>query len=236
VIITLKKLFLFLLPAALILAGAGVCYANSPPPPSVFIIVSGAPKDLSLRIGAVTPQIRSKAFETYYGFFFQNGAPAENTLQVTTADGAYQIELPPRNSYTSTFTLDIKTGNLTPGAPAWRPYEFASITIVLTLLIEGVIFYLFGYRKKSSWIAFLITNLVTQGYLYVWLNRQDYPSFSGYGTTFDLILGEFMVVIIEMVALLIAVRERRRLETFLYVILANVVSLIAGGFLVNALI
>ncbi len=232
----LKGLFPFLLPLAVVLIGTGVCYANPPPPPSVFIIVPHAPKSLTLSIGSVTPQIKQRAFDTYYGFYFQWTTPNDNILQVTDGDNTFEIAVPPLQSYSSTFTLDLNGRSLTSGAPALRPYEFAAITIVLTLVIEGIIFYLFGYRKKASWIAFLITNLITQGFLYVWLNKGNYPSVSGYGVTFDLILGEFLVVIIEAVVLLIAVRERSRLETFLYVIMANLVSAIAGGFLVSALI
>jgi len=35
---------------------------------------------------------------------------------------------------------------------------------------------------------------------------------------------------------LIFIRERPRLQTFLYVIVANLASLIAGGFILNALL
>ena len=127
---------------------------------------------------------------------------------------------------------------LTRGTSWLRPYEFASITIILTLLIEGVIFFLFGYRKRNSWIVFLATNILTQGFLYVWLNTQFYPLVNSYffPVLFSLIVGEFLVFISEITVFLILVRERRRLVTFSYVVAANFASLIVGGFLINALI
>lgn len=231
-----KSLLLLLLPIVLLLSNASPCYANSPPPPSVFIIVPHAPKDLVLTIGSVQPQRRDKAFESYFGFFFQHNKPANvDYLEVNTGNTTYQITLPPLTSYTTTFTLDLKHMTLTKGASSLRPYAFASITIILTLLIEGIVFYLFGYRKKSSWIIFLVTNLITQGFLYVWLNKMVYPSYQAY-TILYLIFGEFWVFIIEIFAFVIPIRERRRLETFLYVLMANLISLFAGGFLVIALI
>jgi hypothetical protein len=230
-----ELLLLLLLPVALLFTNTSICYANAPPPPSIFIIVPHAPKDLILSIGSVEANRKDKAFESYYGFFFDVNRPIDDNLQITTGNSTYQIKLPPLNSYSSTFTLDLGNKKLTPGTPSFRPYEFASITIILTLLIEGIIFYLYGYRKKSSWITFLVTNLITQGFLYIWLNKTVYPSFHSY-VTLDLIFGEFGVLIIEIIVFLIFVRERPRLMTFSYVILANLASLIAGGFLINALI
>lgn len=41
--------------------------------------------------------------------------------------------------------------------------------LIPTLLIEGVLLYVFGYRSKKSWKRFLLVNLITQGGFAVYL-------------------------------------------------------------------
>jgi hypothetical protein len=80
--------------------------------------------------------------------------------------------------------------------------------------------------------------LVSWSLLYVWLNLEFYPLANSYffPILFNLIIGEFLVFIFEAIAFMILVRERQRLVTFLFVLAANAASLVAGGFLFNALI
>ena len=232
----MKLLLIFLLlPVIALFTSTSKCYANSPAPPSIFIIVPNAPKDLVLSIGSVEGHRKDKALESYYGFFFDFNKTIDENLQITTSGKTYQIKLPALTSYSTKFTLDVGNKTLSPGTPSFRVYEFAAITVLFTLVIEGVIFFLFSYRKKSSWITFFVTNLVTQGFLYIWLNNTVYPSFQSYLTLY-LLFGEVWVFIIEIVVFLFLVKEYPRPRTFLYVILANLASLIAGGFLINALI
>ena len=94
-------------------------------------------------------------------------------------------------------------------------------------------FYLFGYRRKESWLIFLIINLLTQGVLNIWLNGSFTPLDSY--IIFSLVFGEILVLIIEMIAFLILVKEHHRLRIALYVIIANLLSLIAGGYLITVL-
>ena len=53
---------------------------------------------------------------------------------------------------------------------------------------------------------------------------------------FTLILGEFIVVVIELFIFIAFVTERPRMVTLGYVLTANLLSLVAGGLLVNALL
>lgn len=217
---------------------SSVCYANSPPPPTVSIIVSHPPEDIELHIGTEEAQRINKVFESYYIFYLGFDNTKNDVLTVTWKDADFEIALPQLQRYNNIFTLDIGKRTLSPGTFWARPYEFAAITIILTLLIEGLIFFLFGYRKRRHWVVFLVTNLVTQGFLYIWLNSEFYPLVNSYffPVLFSLIVGEFLVFIIETAAFLILVRERSRWITFLYVIAANFASLVAGGLLINALI
>jgi hypothetical protein len=232
-----ELLVLLLIPAVLIFGNTKICYANAPPPPSVSVVVSSAPEDLELNIGSVAAKRIDRIFESYFTFYleFTNSV---YTLTVTEGNNTYDIALPPLQKYNNLFRLDLENRELILGTSSWRPYEFASITLALTLLIEGIIFFLFGYRKWRSWIIFLAVNIVTQGFLYVWLNNGFYPLVNNYSfpVYFSLVLGEILVVIAETAILLIFINERRRIVTFSYVILANLVSFFAGGYLINAMI
>jgi len=52
---------------------------------------------------------------------------------------------------------------------------------------------------------------------------------------FSLIGGEIVVFIVEIIAFLILVNEHGRLRTASFVVLANLLSLIAGGYLITVL-
>lgn len=113
-----------------------------------------------------------------------------------------------------------------------RSVVLVTLRIVLTLTIEAFVFYLLGYRHKKSWIAFLIINIITQGALNIWLN-----SFTPIGSyiILSLIFGEVFVFIIEIIGFLIFVKEHRWIRTLLYVLTANFISLIAGGYMITTL-
>ena len=83
-----------------------------------------------------------------------------------------------------------------------------------------------------SWIMFLLINLLTQGALNIWLD--GFNPLDGYLIAV-LIFGEFLVFIVEIAAFLLLVKEHRGLRTVLYVLLANLLSLIVGGYVITIL-
>jgi hypothetical protein len=237
-----QLLLLVILPLILVLGGASLCYANSPAPPTISIIVSSPPDDLQLSVGTEAPQkIIDKPFEKFYTFYLKFDEINQintSTLTISTGGNIFEIEFPNLQRYNNIFRLDIQSRALIPGASGFRVFQFSFITIILTLLIEGLIFFFFGYRHKRSWIVFLAVNLITQGILYFWLNASSYPLVNSYlgGVIISLIAGEILVFIIEIATFLSLINERSRWLTLLYVILANIASLIAGGYLLNFLL
>ncbi|MDD5189676.1 MAG: hypothetical protein PHE50_01385 [Dehalococcoidales bacterium] len=212
------------------------CYANSAEPPAAVIIVPNAPDDLEISLGPenIEGTRIDKAFESYYVFYTNPFKPAGNTFQVTTGGKTFYVTPDTRlRNYNSIYKLDLKRQTLTNGESISRSITLVSVRIILTLLIEGFLFFLFRYRTKRSWLVFLFVNLITQGFLNIWLDSTNTPI--GYGATILLIFGEFIVFILEMITFLIFVNERHRLVTALYVILANILSLIAGGYLITRL-
>jgi hypothetical protein len=210
------------------------CFANSAEPPSILIIVPNAPKDLEISLGNVKAGRRDKAIESYYTFSRYDIKSTDNTLRFTTSNKSFEITVNvSRPSYNNIFTLNLKNQTLSPGKSLSRSITLPSLRVILTLIIEGIVFFLFGYRRKRSWLVFIIVNLVTQGILNIWL-AGNYSPLNNY-LIFSLIGGEIVVFIVEIIAFLILVKEHGRLRTASFVVLANLLSLIAGGYLITVL-
>ena len=214
-----------------------VCYANAAEPPSILIIVPNAPDDLEISIGPENIKARrtEKVIESYFTFYRYDLKSSDYKVTVTTAGNSFEITLDaPLNSYNNIFTLDLNNKTITPGKSLFRSVSLPSLRIILTLIIEAAIFYLFGYRKKKSWLVFLIVNLITLTVLNILLSIGSSNLLNGY-IIFSLVFLEFFVFIFEMIAFLILVKEHHRLVTALYVLVANVASLFAGGYLITHL-
>jgi hypothetical protein len=215
--------------------GGSVCHANSAEPPSVLIIVPNAPQDLEIRIGSdqVLARRMDSRNESYFVYYARDLKFGDYAVTVTTGGVQFQTALRATlKQYNNVYTLDLGRRTLTPGKSLARSATLLSLRIGLTILIEGAVFFLFGYRKRRSWTIFLVTNLVSQGLLYVSLSQAS--PLNGY-LIFDLIGGEVLVFMVEMIVFLALVDEHSRLRTAPYVLLANLLSLIAGGYLITVL-
>jgi hypothetical protein len=226
--------FLILVVIAISCINTHVTYANPLPPPSIMIIVPNAPNDLEISLESQKARRIDKPFESHFTLYRSNLKSTDNRLKVTTGGSTFEITADtPLDSYYSVFTLDLERQTLKPGKSLLRSFSLISLMIVLTLIIEAIVFFLFGFRRKRSWLIFLIVNLITQGVLNIFISLGSTP-INGY-IIYKLIGGEFLVFIIEMTAFLTLVKEHGRLRTGLYVIAANLLSLIAGGYLIMVL-
>jgi hypothetical protein len=226
--------FLILLVIAISCVNTHVTYANPLPPPSIMIIVPNAPNDLEISMESRKARRIDKPFESYFTLYRSDLKSTDNKLKVTTGGRTFEITAEtPLKSYYNVFTLDLERQTLKPGKSLLRSISLISLMIVLTLIIEAIVFFLFGFRRKRSWLVFLIVNLITQVVLNIFLSRSSTP-INGY-LIGALISGEFLVFIIEMAAFLTLVKEHGRLRTALYVITANLLSLIVGGYLITVL-
>lgn len=213
-----------------------VCHANAGPPPSILIIVPYAPGDMEISIipDDIKANRTDRAFESYFTFYLPDLKAGDYTLRMTTSDSSYDrvIKVLPKY-YETTYTLDTGKREFTFGQPVSRTIMLVSLRIILTLLLEGLVFWGFRYKEKRSWIVFIIVNLVTQGILNVSLDLSTSPVDSY--IIFQLLFGEFLVFAAETALFLILVNEKSRAMTFLYVISANLLSLFAGGLLITVL-
>lgn len=99
------------------------------------------------------------------------------------------------------------------------------LRIVLTILIELFILYLFKYRNKKSFINVGITNFVTQFILSVVLFLVYYMSCSLIYVV-ALVIGEIIVVSIETIYYSITLKEQSKKTAILYGIVSNIVTIL----------
>jgi hypothetical protein len=213
--------------------------ANSAEPPSLVILITNPTDDLSIVLvsneNKPEASVRRVAWEGYYIFYSRDmQTDGEHTFKVTTNGESFECTLDlPLQRYNNVVTLDVSKREFTPGKYPFRSVLLVSIRLLLTLLLEGVIFWLFRYRQKRSWLIFLVINLITQGALNVWLNNGGslMPSY----LLFGLIIGEVFVFATEMIAFPIFIKEHKKSRILIYSFIANLISLIAGGYIISVL-
>jgi len=234
-ILSITKMFIIVLVCITMIQP---CFANSAEPPSILIIVSNAPDDLEISIvsddGLYKGREIKKVLETYYTFYSSEMKNLNNYIfTVSTNNESYEINIDKTlQKYNNIYTLDLNNYTLKEGKLLSRSIFLVTMRIVLTLVIEGLIFWLFGFTRKVSWLIFLLINLITQGSLNIWINSVV-PT-QGY-IIFGLIFGEIFIVIAETIAFLLFVKEHKKLRRVLYILTANFVSLIAGGYIITIL-
>lgn len=213
--------------------------ANSAEPPSLVILVKNPAKDLSITLLSDQNELEAKvkriAWEGTYVFYSRDMKNGDRyTFRVTTGGESFDVALDePVEGYNNIYTLDVGNKSLTAGKYPFRSILLVGIRLVLTLLIESIIFWLFRFRLKRSWMIFLAINLVTQGLLNIWLNNEATMS-SSY-LIFALIFGELFVFAAEMVAFPALVKEHSKRRALFYAFTANLISLIAGSYLITIL-
>jgi hypothetical protein len=216
-----------------------VTLANSAEPPSLIILTNNPPDDLSIVLISDNNQpeaiVRRVAWEGYYVFYSADlKASDKYSFKVTTKGESFECTLDtPLQGYNNVFTLDMSNRKLTPGKYPLRSVLLVSIRLLLTLLIEGIIFWLFRYKQKRSWIVFLAINLITQGLLNIWLSGGKSPLQSY--LILVLFMGELFVFIAEMIAFPIFIKEHKKRRAFAYAFIANFISLIAGTYFITLL-
>lgn len=214
-------------------------FANSAQPPALVIIMKNAPEDAKISImtqdGLKEISKKDVAWETYFVFYSSDiGNSKEIMLKISGNDTEYEqkVESKYLQHYDNIITFDFNSHSITEGKLLSRSILLVGLRVILTLIIEGAVFLLFGYRKKHSWIVFLIMNLITQGWLNIMLNS---GSPLGTSVVFKLIMMEFLIFIVEIIIVLAALKEHGKGRRVAYVLIANFLSLILGGLLITVL-
>jgi len=212
---------------------ASICYANSAPPPRVVIVVPDAPRDLELYIGQTKASRDARPTVTYFILHPYFEKMAEFQLTVVTGNDSFELPLEGVSyTYNNVYTLDLGSRELTSGPPSSR-FIWLPITIALTLALEGLVFFLFRYSTRKSWLIFAMVNVLTQIGLYIWLS-QNFIFLEPY-ILFDFAIGEIVVLVVEIIAFVLLLREHGRVRAASYAVISNIFSFIAGSYLLMAL-
>ena len=108
-------------------------------------------------------------------------------------------------------------------------------TLLPTLLIEGALLLLYGYRSRRSWLVFLLVNLVTQGAFAAYLAATVLNhGVSGWSLLFYLPI-ELIITVVESLLYRRLLTERSWERAVGYAIVANVCSATVGLLLIDPL-
>ncbi|MDO4568324.1 MAG: hypothetical protein Q4B99_05115 [Clostridia bacterium] len=238
-----------LLVAALVVALAlcalpNAALANSAEPPLLTVVLSNAPEDtlVELRyvdgttVSPLTLSHTSKAWENYFRFYLPGNDvdfDRERVYIVISAGDEVinEIVLTPDEltDYNTLLYIDCTTMAVSYGMPFARNALLIAIRVVCTLIIEGLVLLIFGYRAKRSWLIFLIVNLVTQTALNILLCS------AGAYAMFALVLCEGLVFAVEALVFALTMKEKKWWVALLYALVANALSLGVGALLITYL-
>lgn len=105
-------------------------------------------------------------------------------------------------------TYDWETNSITRAtSPAgFYGVQFLS-TLVPTLLVEGGLLWLFGFRARRDWLVFLAVNLVTQAGLHLWI-AADLVSIGDSALQYlVLLVAEVPILLVELIAYVFLLKE-----------------------------
>ena len=160
---------------------------------------------------------------------FSYRPPERFRLAVATADFA-QATRPYTRAYISNLVYDWQSNTLRAATPT--PVRFLArllATLIPTLLVEGALLLVFGFRQKRTWLVFLMVNVVTQVALHIFVGSQSAiagDSLFSYLALF--LLPELFIWAVETVAYQALIEERSSGKRAGYAFLANWASFLFG--------
>lgn len=167
-------------------------------PPAVTLITTNAPADLQItmelhkRDGTIIPtQLQKKTrgweqqFRLYreavYGIaqWYGNDYDLKDSRLILSSGGQERViplpqELTDLTDMNNVLILNYRTGKVTLGAPVWRMPLLAVIRVLGAVLVECLIFRLYGYMEKKTFLLVGGVSAVIHGLLFWytagWLN------------------------------------------------------------------
>ena len=122
-----------------------------------------------------------------------------------------------------TIAIDIGNKSIMYGTPPSRDLFLVSLRVVLLLAVAIGVFYLFGYRKKRSWIALFAIRLPGAFLISCMIIATNVGP---YRSTFPFFLPLFgaPILLLTLIAMCIAINEHKRTKTALYVVTASFIN------------
>ena len=168
--------------------------------------------------------------------FRYHGVPDTYRIILVTKSGeSWLSDTLHRATLQSSVTVDwaAKTVSVPPAVVAYA-LQFLCM-LIPTLLIEGVLLYVFGYRSKKSWKRFLLVNLITQGGFAVYLAVTVLNhGVSGWSLLFYIPI-ELVITLAEVLLDRWLLTEKGKGRAMGYAIVANIHSATVGLLLIDPL-
>ena len=140
--------------------------------------------------------------------------------------------------FTSKLTWDLTNVDLTQTATqAGEIHEDFPVTLMTkdlllrifgTIAVEMIVLFAFFYRQMKSYKLALIVNVITQTILTGFLFGMRYFWSPLFGELFVLIVGEFFIIILEMIIYRKYMTEHSKLRAVVYAFIANITSIVAN--------
>ena len=162
--------------------------------------------------------------------FSYHGLPRTFRIAVSGPGGAQATAEPfTRTVFYTHLTYDWSTNSITRAtSPAgYYAFQFLS-TLVPTLIIEGILLWLFGFRAKRDWLVFLIVNLVTQAGLHLWVAENLVVNGSSAFQYLVLLVAEVPILFLELAVYVFLLKEHSRFRRAAYAACANIASYALG--------
>lgn len=233
---TARRFCCLLLMLTLLLSLPLTVSANSAEPPGLIILTRGLPEDAQVILKMSDGEMlqyscerRSRLWETSFRVFYDwEQDPEEMILEVVSGGECFSCPMPEgiARRYNTLLTLDFQTQTLVMGQSALRTPLLISLRVTLTLILEGLVLLLFGFREKRSWQVFLVLNLVTQTVLNMAVNSAVF--YGGYWGILYFAM-EAAIFLSESILCGKLFKEHTTFRRVLFALSANAASLILGG-------
>ncbi|MFA6436674.1 MAG: hypothetical protein WC242_00960 [Candidatus Paceibacterota bacterium] len=116
--------------------------------------------------------------------------------------------------------------------------EKFGVTLLVALLLELSILWLFGFRKKKEILFIIIANAISVALLYVFLANMGYHEASAKSASYIwrmLFFPELIIVCFESIFLKIALKKVSFKKLILAILIANIISATFGTALIELL-
>lgn len=174
--------------------------------------------------GDLTPGTDGTHTFSYYGL------PDTFRIAVSSADGAQATAEPfTRTVFHTELVYDYESNTITRSTSTVGYYltQFLS-TFIPTLVVEGILLWLFGFRSRRSVAVFLIVNLVTQAALHILVGSAILSVGAHYLYYLMLVPVEVLILLVEAIVYGLLLRDRKPGRRVGYAVCANLASYAAG--------
>lgn len=158
--------------------------------------------------------------------------PDRFKIIVISSTGEFKVSnIIERKAFNSTIDFDYSSGEAKENSVMSSTLLQFLISCLLTLLIESLILIAFKFSFKKYWILVLLVNILTQILLAFAISLTMYAA-GLFGAIFAYMLAEFAIFILETAIYGVTLKQHKVGRRILYALTANIVSFIAGFFII----